>query len=87
MQRRKDVTQRIQFSLGNIAIQSVINSFGEDVMAGYGGVIKLQNLLVTALTTLGNGMSNYTAQNLGAGKKERIRPGFYQGLFMTFLEQ
>ena len=48
-------------------------------MAGYSAAIKLNNLVITSLTTLGNGISNYTAQNLGAGKKERIRPGFFAG--------
>lgn len=79
------ILQQSFVSVGNIAIQSVINSFGPDTMAGYSAVIKLQNLVITGLTTLSNGMSNYTAQNLGAGKKERIRPGFIAGFKLTFI--
>ena len=67
-------------SVGNMMIQSIINTFGSGIMAGYSGAIKLNNLVVTALTTLGNGISNYTAQNLGAEKPERIRAGFKSGL-------
>lgn len=71
-------------SVGNIIIQGVINSFGPGVIAGYAAAIKLNNLVITALTTLGNGISNYSAQNLGAQKPERIREGFQAGLRMVW---
>ncbi len=54
-------------------IQSVINGFGSGVIAGYAAAVKLNNLVITSLTTLGNGVSNYTAQNLGAGKKSAYK--------------
>ena len=41
--------------------------------------------MITSFTTLGNGVSNYTAQNLGAGKKERVREGFGAGLRLVWL--
>ena len=76
--------QQCFVSVGNIIIQGVINSFGASVMAGYAAAVKMNNLVVTSLTTLGNGVSNYTAQNLGAGKPERVRQGFAAGLRMTW---
>ena len=36
-------------------------------------------------TTLGNGISNFTAQNLGAGKLERVKEGFNAGLKLVWL--
>lgn len=72
--------QQSIISVGNIVIQGIINGFGAEVMAGYSGAIKLNNLVITSFTTLGNGMSNYTAQNLGAGKHNRIHEGFRAGL-------
>lgn len=77
--------QQSFISVGNILIQSVINGFGTDVMAGYSAAVKLNNLAVTSFTTLGNGMSNYAAQNLGAGKKERIGSGLWAGIKMVWL--
>ena len=71
-------------SIGNIIIQSVINSYGPSVIAGYAAAIKLNNLVITSFTQLGNGMSNYTSQNLGASRPERIREGFTAGLRMVF---
>lgn len=77
--------QQSFISVGNILIQSMINNFGAGVMAGYSASIKLNNLVITALTTLGNGISNYTAQNYGAGKTDRIRDGFRAGCKLVWL--
>ena len=77
--------QQSFISVGNIIIQSIINGFGTEVMAGYSGAIKLNNLVITSFTTLGNGMSNYTAQNLGAGKPDRIEDGFKAGLRLVWI--
>ena len=79
------ILQQSFISIGNIIIQSVINSFGPAVMAGYSAGVKLNNMVITSLTTLGNGISNYTAQNLGAGKYERIKDGFKAGLKLVWL--
>ncbi len=54
-------------------------------MAGYSAAVKLNNLVVTSFGTFGNGISNYSAQNLGAGKNERIQAGFGAGLKMVYI--
>ena len=72
-------------SIGNILIQSVINGFGTDIMAGYSASVKLNNLVITSFTTLGNGISNYAAQNIGAGKLDRVKEGFRAGLKLVWL--
>lgn len=77
--------QQSFISVGNIIIQSVINGFGASVIAGYAAAVKLNNLVVTSFTTLGNGISNYTAQNIGADKPARVKDGFNAGLKMVRL--
>lgn len=76
--------QQSFISIGNLVLQGLINGFGPGVIAGYSASVKLNNLVITSFTTLGNGVSNYTAQNLGAGKNERIREGFFSGLCMIW---
>lgn len=78
------ILQQSFISVGNIIIQGIINGFGSAAMAGYSASIKLNNLVVTSLTTVGNGISNFSAQNLGANKTERIREGFRAGLKMVW---
>lgn len=78
------ILQQSFISVGNIVIQGVINGFGQAVIAGYAGAIKLNNMVVTSLTTLANGISNFTAQNLGAGQPDRVRDGFRAGLRLVW---
>lgn len=79
------ILQQSFISVGNIIIQSVINGFGSSVMAGYSAAVKLNNLVITSFTTLGNGISNYTAQNLGAGIPKRVKSGFKAGVKMVWI--
>ena len=74
------ILQQSFVSVGNIFIQSLVNSYGSDVIAGYSAAIKLNTFVITGFTTLGNGVSGFTAQNLGAGQVRRIREGFYAGI-------
>ncbi len=79
------ILQQSFISVGNIVIQGVINTFGASVMAGYSAAVKLNNLVITSFTTLGNGVSNYTAQNVGALKLDRVREGFKAGLKLVWI--
>ncbi|MDE6364191.1 MAG: MATE family efflux transporter [Lachnospiraceae bacterium] len=78
------ILQQSFISVGNIFIQSVINSFGISVTAGYSAAVKLNNLVITSFTTLGNGVSNFTAQNIGAGIPERVKDGRRAGLKLVW---
>ena len=78
------ILQQSFISVGNIIIQSVINGFGTAVMAGYSASVKLNNMVITSITMLGNGISNFTAQNLGAAKFDRIKAGFRAGLKLVW---
>ena len=78
------ILQQSSISIGTIIIQSGINDCGVAVTAGYAAGIKLQNMVISAFTTLGNGISNFTAQNIGAGKLERIKDGHKAGIQMVW---
>lgn len=78
------ILQQSFISIGNIIIQGVINGFGPGVIAGYSAAVKLNNLVITSFTTLGNGISNFTAQNIGANKLSRIKDGFRAGVKMVW---
>ena len=69
--------------MGNLFIQSLVNSFGSAVVAGYSAAVKLNTFALTGFTTLGNGLSSFTAQNIGAGRPERVKQGFRAGAGMT----
>ena len=77
------ILQQSFVSVGNLFIQTRVNFFGSDVIAGYSAAIKLNTFTITSFATLGNAMSSYTAQNTGAGKTDRIRAGFKNGMIMS----
>ena len=79
------ILQQSFISVGNIILQSVINSFGSGVIAGYSASVKLNNMVITAFTTLANGISNFTSQNIGAGKLSRVKDGFRAGVKLVWL--
>ena len=76
--------QQSAISIGNIFIQSIINNYGASVIAGYSAAVKLNNLVTVSLVTVGNGITNYTSQNLGAKKFSRINEGYKSGLKILF---
>lgn len=72
--------QNIITAVGGLAVQSVVNGFGILFLAGYTAANKLYGLLETAASSYGYAISTYTAQNVGAGRKDRIRSGILSAL-------
>lgn len=77
------VCQQSFVSVGNLFIQSLVNDMGAAVIAGYSSAIKLNTFAVNAMACVSNGISSYTAQNIGAGKYRRIPEGFRAGFVFT----
>ena len=77
------ILQQSFISVGNLFVQGLINSYGSAVVAGYSAGMKINTFAITSFTTLGNGLSSFTAQNTGAQKTERVAKGFRSGVFMV----
>ena len=69
-------------SIGGVMIQSLINSFGPAVTAGYGASYKIVYVVVNIYTVMSNAISTFTSTNAGAQKYDRIQKGFYSGLII-----
>lgn len=78
------ILQQSFISVGNIFIQGLVNSFGSSVIAGYSAAVKLNTFALMSFTTLGNAMSTFTAQNIGAGKTDRVSKGLKSGIMFGF---
>lgn len=65
--------QGIMFSFSNVIIQSAINSFGQVVISGNSAAINLEGFVYTSMNGFSQGALTFTSQNLGAGKKDRIK--------------
>lgn len=75
--------QNTVISVGGMVVQSVINGFGFLFVAGFTATNKLYGLLETAATSFGFSITTYTAQNMGAGRYDRIKRGTRSGVVMA----
>lgn len=74
------VIQQCVVSVGNLLIQWLVNGYGYSVLAGYSAAVKLNTFVLTTLNTVAGGVTNFAAQNLGAGELKRTKRGTYIGL-------
>lgn len=70
--------------IGILLVQSVVNSFGSSMLAGYSAGMKIESLSIVPMLAMGNAMSTFTAQNIGAGQIDRVKEG-YKMCYVTVL--
>ena len=79
------IIQQSVLSVGNLFVQDIVNRYGSAVIAGYSGAIKLNTFAINTFMCLGSCLSSYTAQNIGAKKRDRIPLGFRTGFKLSEL--
>lgn len=70
-------------SLSMMFMQGLVNSYGKVFVAGYTAATKIDTLAMMPNMNISNAMSSYTAQNVGAGKEERVTEGYKACLLMV----
>lgn len=71
------ILQQSTVSIGMLLVQSVVNGFGSASLAGFSAAMRTEDLFVVPMTGIGNAISSYTAQNVGANKQERVIEGYH----------
>ena len=79
------IAQQVFVCVANIIIQGQVNPFGEGVIAGFTSALRLNMLALSCLMAVSNGLSAFVAQNVGAGKYDRIRQGMKAAIGMGCL--
>jgi putative efflux protein, MATE family len=69
--------QNVIIAVGGLILQGVVNGFGFIFMAGYNAASRLQGLVEMSGASLGNAVGTFAGQNIGAGKKDRVRNGLH----------
>ncbi len=70
------IIQQSIVSVGMLLVQSVVNGFGSAVLAGYTAGMRLESICIVPMISMGNAVSTFTAQNIGADRTERVRKGY-----------
>lgn len=71
-----------QFSIiaiGSIIMQTALNTFGSTMVAAFTAANKIEQFATQAFSALGAGIATYAAQNMGAGKLDRVKKGAVTG--------
>ena len=71
--------------MGILLVQSCVNSFGSAALAGYVAGTRIESLSIVPMLAMGNAMSTFTAQNIGAGKMERVKEGYKMSYVIVFV--
>ena len=77
------ILQQSIISIGMMLVQSVVNSFGPQALAGFSAGIRVESICIVPMSAIGNSLSSYTAQNLGAKKEDRIVTGYHAANLMV----
>ncbi len=74
------VLQQSTVSVGMMIVQAVVNPFGTQALAGYAATMRVENVFSLIFVSIGNAVSPYVSQNLGANKTKRIKKGYHAAL-------
>ena len=77
--------QNMVISFSNVLVQSSVNRFGADAMAGFGAYMKIDGFNILPVTSFSMAVTTFTGQNYGAGKIDRVKKGMWATLAMGFL--
>lgn len=77
--------QNSVISVGNVMVQTHINSFGSDAMAGCGTYAKLQGFAFLPIMSFAMAITTFVSQNLGAKNYDRARKGARFGIISMMI--
>lgn len=78
------ILQQSIVSIGMLMVQSVVNRFGSAPLAGYSAGSRIESICVVPMIATGNAVATFTAQNIGAGKLERVKKGYHASYRIVF---
>lgn len=77
--------QNSMIAISCMALQGVVNTFGETVMAAYTIIGRVEQVVQQPYGSLGAAITTYTGQNVGAGETERVKQGLRQAVIMVLV--
>ena len=77
--------QQMITSISNVFVQSYINIFGADVMAGWSAYTKIDAFMILPMQSISLAITTFVGQNYGANKMERVKKGTTSAILMSIL--
>ena len=79
------ILQQSTVSIGMMLVQSVVNGFGSEALAGFSAAMRIESICVVPMSAIGNAVSSFTAQNIGAERKDRVVMGLHAASKMVIV--
>ena len=76
--------QQTFVALGMMALFSIVNTFGTDVVAAFTAAGRIDALAIASAMVFSQALATFTGQNLGAGMPERVKRGLLMTLLMSW---
>lgn len=73
------ILQQSIVSIGMVMVQSVVNGYGSSVLAGYSAASRIESISIVPMIAMGNAISTFVAQNIGANQLDRVHEGYRAG--------
>ena len=77
--------QQALFSIGIMSMQSLVNSYGSDFMAGFNAANKIDTFAFMPIQSFANAVTTFTGQNIGAGRLDRVHQGTIAATVMSMI--
>jgi putative MATE family efflux protein len=79
------ILQQSTVSIGMMLVQSVVNLFGSEILAGFSAAARVESFCIVPMIAIGNAVSSFTAQNLGAHNPDRVVQGYCTSNYMVLV--
>jgi len=66
-----------------VALQSVVNGFGEIAVAAYTATSRVEQLIQQPFNSLGAALSTFAGQNMGANELDRVKKGYHKSILIV----
>lgn len=77
--------QQTLFSIGIMSMQSLVNSYGSDFIAGFNAANKIDTFAFMPIQSFSNAITTFTGQNIGAKRMDRVHKGMKAGMIMSII--
>jgi putative MATE family efflux protein len=77
--------QQTFVALGMIALYRIVNDFGTNVITAYSIATRIDGLAMLPSMILGQALSSFVGQNLGAGKIDRVKRGLSATILISVI--
>lgn len=77
--------QQTLFSIGIMSLQSLVNGYGADFVAGFNAANKIDTFAFMPIQSFSNAVTTFTGQNMGAKRMDRVHQGTVTAISLSVI--